>query len=65
MKQEFTNSLSRVASWVFVSKATGQAVMETFNENLLSLVNTEKYEVVPIQEWLTRVNTQAKSETSL
>lgn len=45
-----------MTSHVIVSRATGKPVLETWNRRLLQHVNTEKYEVVPVLEWLVRVN---------
>jgi hypothetical protein len=44
------------ASWVFVERATGKAVMETFNPKLVAKLNTEKYRAVPIGEYLAGFN---------
>jgi hypothetical protein len=48
------------ASWVIVDRATGSAVLETFRASVAAKVNTERYEVVPILDWLYRVNAAAK-----
>ncbi len=48
------------ASWVIVSKATGQPVMETYDFELCQFVNVEKYRVVPILYWLYEVNARIK-----
>jgi hypothetical protein len=42
----------KTASWVIVEKATGKAIFETFNAKVAGLVNREKYDVVPILEYL-------------
>jgi hypothetical protein len=52
----------RTASWVIVDKATGRAVFETFRASIADKVNTTRYEVVPILEWLHRVNAAARGE---
>jgi hypothetical protein len=44
------------ASWVIRERATGKAVMETFNRATADRVNLEKYEVVPIMEHLQSLN---------
>jgi len=46
----------KTASWVVVSRVTGEAVLETFNRNIAAAVNREKYEVVPILRWLNSLN---------
>lgn len=54
------SSLNRTASWVIRDKATGEAVMETFNPKLVERVNTAKYEAVPIGRYLGEINGQPK-----
>ncbi len=49
------------ASWVIVSKATGKPVMETFKRSTMERVNTERYRVVPIMEWLQEFNRSVKA----
>jgi hypothetical protein len=44
------------ASWVVVSKATGQAVFETVNRKTADQINTNAYRVIPILEWLQSLN---------
>lgn len=44
------------ASWVIVDRKTGHAVMETYNPELVLRVNTASYEVVPIMNYLGRIN---------
>jgi len=46
-------------SWVIVSKETNKPVMETFNSAILNKINTEKYTIYPIMEWLAIVNRAA------
>jgi hypothetical protein len=48
-------------SWVAVDKRTGEAVMETFDRRIADMINETKFEVVPILEWLQRVNAAAKA----
>lgn len=45
-----------MASYVIVSKGTGKAVFETFHRKIAVRINTAKYEIVPIKEWLIRLN---------
>lgn len=54
------SSLNRTASWVIRDKASGKAVMETFNPALVEKVNTAKYEAVPIGQYLGEINGQPK-----
>jgi predicted RNA methylase len=43
-------------SWVLREKATGKVVMETFDRKKVEALNTEKYEAVPIGEYLASLN---------
>jgi hypothetical protein len=47
------------ASWVIADRATGKAVMETFNAELCQFINIERYRVVPIGAWLAGLNAAA------
>lgn len=44
------------ASWVIKEKSTGAAVMETFDRKRVDALNTEKYEAVPIYDYLVGLN---------
>lgn len=59
------SSLNRTASWVIRDKATGKAVMETFNPSLVERVNTAKYEAVPIGQYLGEINGQPKQRPTV
>lgn len=50
------SSLNRTASWVIRHKATGDIVFETFNRRVVELLNTDKFEAVPILEYLQSLN---------
>ena len=43
-------------SWVIVNKQTGESVLETWQKSVTQNVNTEKYKVVPIKEWLSSLS---------
>jgi hypothetical protein len=43
-------------SWVLRNKATGEVICETFDLAKVKLLNTAKYEAVPIQEYLASLN---------
>lgn len=43
-------------SWVIVNKETNEAVFETFSEKICQCINTEKFKIVPILEWLQGLN---------
>ncbi|EMX5229607.1 PLxRFG domain-containing protein [Pseudomonas aeruginosa] len=44
------------ASWVIRNKETGEVMAETFDRKKVDALNTEKYEVVPIQQHLASLN---------
>ena len=44
------------SSWVIVDRATGAAVMETFDQELAEAVHPDKYEVLTALQWLCRFN---------
>lgn len=50
----------KTASWVIREKASGKVLIETFNEGWLRRLNTEKYEAVPILDYLYEVNQKVK-----
>ena len=43
-------------SWVIRNKETREVIMETFSEKTVAALNTEKYEAVPIYEYLCSLN---------
>ena len=49
-------SLNETASWVIRERATGKVVMETFNAKVIEKLNAERYEAVPILEYLQSLN---------
>lgn len=50
-------------SWVIREKATNAVVMETFDRAKVAALNTEKYEAVPILEYLGALNWCADGKT--
>lgn len=52
------------ASWVIINKATGNAVMETFNRRYAEAVNNEKYQAVPVLEYLHGLNRKIKEKAA-
>jgi hypothetical protein len=46
----------KIASWVIIEIATGNAIFETFNKITASAVNANKYKAVPILEYLQSLN---------
>lgn len=54
------SSLLRTASWVIVDKITNKAIFETFSESILGKINVEKYQAVPVLEYLQNLNKQIR-----
>lgn len=52
----------RTASWVVVDRATDKAILETFSPTMAAAINTNAYEVLPILDWLQRVNRNARQQ---
>ena len=50
------------ASWVIVERSTGRAVAETFSARVAGAVNAEKYEAVPILEYLHGLNERIRAD---
>lgn len=44
------------ASWVIKRKETGEVIAETFLKNVVDAINTNKYEAVPIRDYLAGLN---------
>jgi hypothetical protein len=50
------------ASWVIVDRATGKAICETWSRKIVDNVRrTDRADVVPIGDWLARVNAKARA----
>lgn len=47
-----TNSLAKTASWILRNKETKEVIKETFDYAEVERLNIEKYEAVPILEYL-------------
>lgn len=56
--------MKRDASFVIVRKEDGKAIMETFSRRVADNVNKEKYEAVPILDYLERLNAKIKAEAA-
>ncbi len=50
------DATGKQAGWVLRNKATGEAVYETNDPKKVATLNTEKYEAVPIGEYLASLN---------
>ena len=51
----------KIVSWVIIDRATGAAVLETFNPKAVSCLNTERYEAVPILDYLGALNARIRA----
>ena len=51
-------------SWVITRKSDGDIVMETFSKSVASKINTDKYDVTPIYQYLTELNKKVKSASN-
>lgn len=47
-------------SWIIVSKATGQPVIELYNRELVEHVNQDKYKIYTALQWLQKFNLEVK-----
>ncbi len=55
--------MTATASWVVVSKATGEAVLETFSRAVANRVDRGRYDVLPALDYLYRLNRSIKEES--
>ena len=55
----------RSGSWVIVNRLTGEAILETFSEEVTKAINTKKYQVLTAYDYLCRLNKRLKNETSI
>ena len=46
----------KTASWVIRNKVSKYVICETFNADVVAKLNTDKYEAVPILEYLCSLN---------
>jgi len=49
------------ASWIIRRKADFKVLFETFDQRVVKSLNTEKYQAVPILEYLSETNRQIRS----
>lgn len=45
-----------VASWVIREKGSTEAILETFSPTVVEKINTDKYEAIPIGQYLANLN---------
>jgi len=50
------SSLLRTSSWVIVEKTTNKTIFEIFNKSITDKINVEKYQAIPILEYLQNLN---------
>lgn len=51
----------RSGSWVIVNRITGEAILETFSEEVTKAINTKKYQVLTAYDYLCQLNSKGKS----
>lgn len=51
---------AKPGSWIIVRKDTGEAVMETFEEDTAKAINTKNYKALPALEYLQAFNAKIK-----
>lgn len=54
------NDIYGCNSWVIVEIATGRAVMETWNREVIEKLNQEKYMAMTTYQYLIEINRKAK-----
>ena len=52
----------KTASWVLRNKITKEVICETFDARKVAALNTDKYETVPILEYLVSLNKRTGEE---
>jgi hypothetical protein len=53
---------NKPASWVIVNKSTGLCLFETFNIKIAQAINQNKYDVLPIYDYLAKLNRSIKHD---
>jgi hypothetical protein len=46
----------KTASWIIRNKKTGDVIAETFDRRVVAALNVEKYEAVPVLDYLVSLN---------
>lgn len=49
-----------MTSWVIRNRATKEVVCETFSPKMVVALNLEKYEAIPVLDYLVEINRKAK-----
>lgn len=55
------SSLNQTASWVIVERSTQKPICETYSQQTVNAINQDKYEAVPILQYLQNFNKQVKA----
>ena len=55
----------RCNSWIVVSKETGKAVFETWNENVVIAVDETRYDIFTALAWLQKINREIRDRREL
>ena len=50
----------KAGSWIIRNKVTKNVICETFSERMIQLLNTSKYEAIPILQYLQEHNREVK-----
>ncbi|MEJ7644249.1 MAG: hypothetical protein WKF87_06620 [Chryseolinea sp.] len=53
--------MTKGKSWVIVHKETGVAVLETYSHTITLQINTDKFSVIPILQYLQDLNKRIKN----
>ncbi|MDO3558182.1 hypothetical protein [Ralstonia pseudosolanacearum] len=51
-----SNTLARATSWIIREKVSKGVLFETFSEQVVARLNTNKYEAVPVLQYLQEFN---------
>ena len=49
-------------SYIIVERETGNAVAEFYSPAIVKLVNRDKYDTIPVMEYLNRLNARIKEQ---
>jgi hypothetical protein len=50
------------ASWVILEKSSTRVICETFDKHVVERLNTERYEAVPILDYLVGFNAKVRNQ---
>ena len=49
-------------SYIIIERATGNAVAEFYSPTIVKLINPDKYDTIPVMEYLQRLNAKIKED---